>query len=198
MKLPTTLTGKSDPGYVGIRSELYYAASKANGEMNVDGASYPKLSNGQVVALVQAWRRASARSVRPSWPISFDLLIAALGWRKPGDRFVMSREHASALASGELVALFWLATGDLAESLDGARTKRLPLIVDYSYAGYEAAAREAWREMQASSGMPPLPDKIPPSPIAPVLPPKIPRMGGGGILLLLLLIAAHATTRKKN
>lgn len=201
MKLATTFSGTKgkEPGYAGIRAELYFDASKANGELQaIDGAAYPRLSNGQVVALVQAWRRAAARSKNPRWPLGLDLLRAGLGWRKQGDRFVMTAKHAATAAPSELVQLFWLSTAELAEQLDVAGTKRAPLIVDYSMAAYGAAAREAWREMQAELKVPgkpgqpwiEVPEEVPIKPV-------IPRGGGGGLLLLVVLLIVAVGTRRK-
>jgi hypothetical protein len=202
MKLLSSYDGaKFGDGYEGIRSQVYYNAQQANGSTSINGAQWPKLSNGQVIALVQAWRRAAARSARPSWPLSFDLLRSALGWSQAGDRFVMSREHASALAPPELLQMFWTSTGDIAQQLDDANTKRMPLIVDHSYAGYEQAARDAWREMQAAGIVIPTPGgPLPvPDPVTPPTPPlpQVPSVGGGGMLLLLLIAAVAFSRRKK-
>jgi hypothetical protein len=201
MKLPARFDGaKVGGGYVGIRSQLYATVEKTNGTISDAGTTWPKLSNGQVVALVQAWRRAAARSSRPSWPLSSDLLRAALGWRATGDRFVMTTQHAASLAAPELLQLFWLSTGELADQLDGVPTVKRPLVVDYSFRGYEAAARQEWSSMQAEAKIPgpkgPIEVPDPKLPVKPVLP-VVPSVGGGGLLLLLLLLAAFAT-KKRN
>lgn len=198
-KFPSSYDGGSDKSYSGIRTQLYaqfYKRAEVETDDPVAGPqSWPDLSNGELIALVRAWKRAAARSSHPSWPISYDLLLSGLGWSKEGDQFVMTRDHATRPASALAIKLFWIATDDLAVQLDSATTKRYPLIVDWSYSGYEQAARDAWHEMQLAR-LPPLPDRPPPSPIDPVLP-ELPSIDGGGILLV-LLIAAYVITRKKR
>lgn len=176
-------------GYAGIAAQMFFDADRNNGTVSVPDAegamSYPRLTNGQVAALVRGWRRAAARSKSPSWPESYDLLVAALGWRKLGDRFIMTREHAAEAAPPELVALFWRSSDALAKRLDDGGTKRAAIPIDWSYQGYEAAAREAWREMQIDR-----------SAAASAKPAE--SSGWGNALLLIALLIAAGMSRKKG
>lgn len=171
-----------------------------------DGA--PKLSYGQVAALARAWKRCAARSPSPSWPPWYELTCAALGWAKPGDKFVMTAARANAPANEALTELFWLEARDLASRLDADGTKLNPLMVDWSYAGYEQSARDAWQQMQAEAkaGTPPTPA---PEPIVREIPVGMPVSnlisssestdgGGGAALLLLLLLFAGGGNKRKG
>jgi hypothetical protein len=200
--------------YVGIRTVLYYELRDANGEITTDwgGAqnAYPALSNGEVIALVQAWRRAAARSKTPTWKGWNDLLNVALGWNAPGDRFVMTKAHAKAPADPGVVALLWQSTADLATNLDAAGTVYKPLIVDWSYSGYEQAARDAWHQMQHDAGasgglIGPPPSPIPPDPKLPDAPIPTPperrkpkSSSGVGWLLAIALLLLGTRDRRQN
>lgn len=220
MALPTTWTGLvsgtlRDSDYRAIRYQLWsYFEKRGTVRIPDDDAAWPALSNGELVALAVAWKRAAARSKAPTWPQWYDLVVSGLGWHQDGDRFVMSLDHMKAPAPPSTLKLFWLTTGDLAEQLDGAGTVLRPLIVDWSRSAYEQAARDAWTQMKVNrevTQMPPMPvpgggrpgdppakPKIPPelvpdpSDLAPL--PSV----GGGLLLVLLLLAALSRKRKGN
>lgn len=226
-QLPSTFTGGKDPSYVGIGAQLY-AAAKQRGVLTVEGEAWPALSNGEVLALVLGWRRCAARSSKPSWPLWYDIALAALGWQKPGDRFIAPPDprapaHIKAPVPAAVLVLFWRAIASLGSQLDGAGTIRRPLYVVWTIAGYGAGAREAWSEMKriaAASGAPPppppvvesampsprptLPQPQPPPRPDPSIPPSPidpvlpPSTGDGGGLLFALLIAALVLTRKRR
>lgn len=196
--LKSTYSGSGyAPGYPGIAAEMFFDVDKVNGGVYVADPNggevpgrpgswtmYPNLSNGQLAAVVRAWQRAAARSKSPSWPIAYELTIGALGWDKPGDRFIMTKEHAAKPAPPELVELTWQSVDELAKSLALMEAKLAPIPVDWTYPGYEAAARDAWTQMQREAGKTP----APPAPAAPK------SSGAGlGILLILLAFAAGST-----
>lgn len=179
--LPTKLSGAT---YRAMWNQLRDAAEKANGlEPSADalpwplqGSFVPRLSNGQALAIVRAWRRAAARSSAPSFLAAFEFGIHALGWRDAGDKFVMTQAHAKApYEPVDVLAQLWASTAEVAEDLDESGAKVAPLFLDSSWSAYEAGARELWTEMQTNI-LPPIPDKPPPLPFDPPLPtvPKFP------------------------
>lgn len=195
--MKSSFSGKSYPE-IGLL--LFNELEAANGDTSSsvthpDEVPYPALSNGELIALVQAWKRAAARSKSPTWKGWYDLVLDALGWAQQGDRFIMTREHAKEPADPSAVAMFWESLTELTAQLDRAGTVVKPLIVDWSYAGYEQAARDAWRKMK-EDGIVPAEDA------GPVTTPSdsavAPSGGGGGWLLLAILAAALATNRKKG
>jgi len=169
-------------------------AEWANANKRTKGGA---LSNGELVAHAQAWRRAAARSSTPRWPAWFDLVTTAFygPGRGAGDRFDMTPAHMTAPAPAELVAYYWTATGDLAVQLDDAHTVVKPLIVDASRAGYEAAARDAWNILKAEAAALPVDQPVPfEEPISrppddEVIAPAAESSGLGALLLLLALVA---------
>jgi len=194
--------------YTGSNYQLLWAQSfsdamAVNGAVDVGGATMPRLTNAQVVALAAAWKRASARSKDPRWEPWYDVTIAALGWNKPGDKFVMTREHANASAPVELIEYFWRATQALARDLDARSTKLRPLIVNYAYDGYEAAARDAWHimktdrakapEVQASAS-----PALETSSDSPAPKPTESSGWGGAVMLIVLVLAAGALSKKRR
>lgn len=205
MPLKSTYDGTGfQAGYQGIEAQLFLDVDKTNGNVRIpdeDGTVLPKLTNGQIIALATAWKRAAARSKAPSWPAWFDITVAALGWTKPGDRFVMTRAHAAAIAPPELLVMFWAATKELAARLDATGTKRAPLIVSYAWSGYEQAARDAWQTMQREqkqtdgSSLEPFDEsKIEIDDAKPAE-----SSGwGGAILLIVLLLAAAKKSRRRS
>lgn len=171
---------------------------------------YAALSNGEIAALVLAWKRAAARSHVPTWPGWYDLLLHVLGWRSAGDRFVdfpdgTAKKYASARADDEIIELFWRSIWDLAAQLDGAQTPVKPLIIDYSFQSYRQAARDAWHEMERLN---PPPSPIPGAPGGPPMPdkPDLPMPPGTGgkkssslwLLIALLLVATRGRSKKKR
>jgi hypothetical protein len=200
MPLLPVYSGKAfQPGYAGIEAQAFKDADRVNGSTLVPGAAgaeyLPRLSNGQLVAFVRAWRRAAARSKSPAWPIAYDLTIAGLGWEKPGDKFVMTDAHMNQPADPALLAMYWAAVSELAKRLDASGTILAPLIVDWSKAGYEAAARDAWHDMQISQGTAPM---LPASTALSVSPAGDSSGWGAPLLLIVLLLAAGETQRKKR
>lgn len=204
MKLKTKIKG---PDYVSIASTLWDDVRKVNGACpGSDGSSYPCLSNGEVAAIILAWKRAAARTSVPTWPAWYELMLHALGWRQPGDRFVdfpggEAKKYAAAQADPELIELTWKSVGELAGQIDAASGPVGPLLIDYSYQGYGQAARDTWQEMKRQnpewiSPIPPMPEDPPKPPIEP------PHGGGGGgggsWLLIALLIAAALGNRKRK
>lgn len=167
-----------------MHRKLVGALSTANG---VDATDAPRISNGEAAALLKAWRWASTRSKRP-WGGWYELTLTALGWTKPGDRFVMTKEHARApYPAPEAV---WNWTSAVARDLDDARTVVRPLPLDWTMQSYREAAHDAWLTMQADKGqalpLPPIPKEPPPPPFKP----PVPGANGFPWWLLLLVIGA--------
>lgn len=144
-----------------------------------DGSSsyLPRLTNGQLAALVLAWRRAAARG-NVSWPVWADLANAALGRSETEPRFDMSRARRQATADDAALELFWTATAELASRLDDAGTVVRPVPVQWTQDSYEQLARDAWetikRERDEAEAaiprtplLPPLPDAPPELPLPP-------------------------------
>lgn len=188
MALPSTFKGNT---YVATWEAMRDAVGKANGlaamaEMPdpLTGGFLPRLSNGQAVALVQAWRRAAARG-RVTWPVWADLTSYALGRVEGTERFNMSQAHAAAPLDDAGLAMVWSATAELASELDDDATLVRPVPVAWTRATYEQAARDAWEVIKhehardASEAAVPAPLLPPPQP-DPDDPPKVP---GGGRLV---------------
>lgn len=182
MALPTSYSGGT---YVAAWTALRDAVGKANGlaalaEMPepLTGGFVPRLSNGQAVALVQAWRRAAARG-QVTWPVWADLASYALGRIEGTERFDMTQNHARAPLDPAGLALVWSATAELASDLDAAGTIVRPVVVSWTRATYQQAARDAWesikheRAQEESAARVPGPLLPPPQP-DPDEPPKVP------------------------
>lgn len=199
-KFPSTFTGKGyQAGYAGIAAELFAIADKVNGKLLATDAEggiyYPRLTWGQMVALIQAWKRAAGRST-VKWRGWYDLTKWALGWAKEGDRFIMDKSWAATSADPQSLAMFWIQTDQLANDLDAAGTKIAPLYVDWSWGAYEAAARDAWNQMKIER-------EAPKSSPDPKLEDDATDRGasessgwGNGILLIALIIAAGMASKK--
>jgi hypothetical protein len=193
MKLKKSYTGVD---YATIRWNVFQSVKTRS------QTAYPWLSNGEVIAFAQAWRRAAARSSSPRWPAWYEIVLAALGWEKVGDRFDMSEAHAKRAAPPALVEQLWIATDELAVQLDTAHTVIKPLIVDYSRDAYAAAAREAWNIMKAEASIQPVDPFTDAQPIS--SPDQVddatttqPGSSGGGFGALLLLALLVAWAMKK-
>jgi len=193
----STITGTS---YVSIALTSWDEVKKANGltaapvsepDQTEPIGGYPKLSNGEMIALIQAWKRAAARSRIPTWGGWYELTLDALGWHAPGDRFKDAQADARAPVDDATVRLFWTSVASLAGQLDAAKTVIRPLYIDWSYAGFEAAAREAWRKMKEEGG------SASAGP-APASAPEPASESAGSGLLIVLLLAAWATSRRKK
>lgn len=189
MPLPGTY---AQPTYVEQWQAVADAAGAANGlrppPSSVDelptplrGGLLSSLSNGEAVALVQAWRRAAARS-RYAWPW-VELTAELLGSRGPGERFDMSAAHRNARAPDDLLLYLWRSTADLARSLDASGAVVRPLAPAFTNATYEQAARDAWEAAKAGTSdvppwlLPPRPPNQDPATPLPPVPPEIPRPG---------------------
>lgn len=211
MTWPTKIEGSS---YSLIWERLYDVAARENGTRppsDVDHAErldwpqdkpVPRLSNGEVVALIRGWRRAAARSsVR--FTLWYELMIAAYGWRAEGDKFIMppgspvdvAKRHAREPYPFELLDLVWAWTMRLAGELDAAQTKIGPLFLDFSWSAYEAGAREAWEQMQRERGLQPKPAPEQPEPEPE---PSATPSATGSSWLWLLVAAAFLLGRKRT
>jgi len=193
----SSITGKT---YVEIALASWDEVKKANGvtaspvsepDQETPTGGYPRLSNGEMIALIQAWKRAAARSRIPAWGVAYELTLDALGWHAPGDRFKDGKDDAKQPVDDATVRLFWGSAGALAGQLDAAKTVIRPLYIDWSYAGFEAAAREAWRKMKEEGGS----ASAGPAPAS--APEPAAKPAGNGLLIVLLL-AAWATSRRKR
>lgn len=127
----------------------------AGNGLSPDG--FGRLSNGQVVALTQAWRRAAARAPAAAKGFDWQTINANALGRFLGEKFDMSESHAKAeYPAGPLVSTgpamplsyFWETTGALAESLDAAQTVVRPLYIDNTMAAYQQGARDTWEEIK--------------------------------------------------
>ena len=200
-KFPSTFDGKGyQTGYSGIDAQVFATADRINGKLlasDAEGGIYwPRLTWGQMVALTMAWKRAAGRSTL-RWKGWYELTKYALGWSKAGDRFIMTKQWAETSADATSLAMFWTETDRLAKDLDNAGTKIAPLYVDWSWAGYEAAARDAWNQMKIESEAP----KSSPDPKLedPGSPGASESSGwGDGILLIALIIAAGIASKKQR
>lgn len=201
LTIPTTYTA---PTWIQIYGALAYAVETVNGKLGKD----PRISNGVAIAILQAWRKiANAYKIRSAfWP---DLWYNALGYRKKGDKFRMDPTWVQAPAAPDVTAAVWGYVIETAKRLDQARGKPLLLVLDLSYRGYEAAAKEAYAKLKTDRripappvppGVPKPPDvslpEIPPEKVPMPRLPKVPSLGGAGVLLLVVLVAL--ALRKKR
>lgn len=150
MASPSRLSGAT---YVQQLYQLRQALIRENGQLP-DGT--PRMSYGQLVAATQAWRHAAARSVDPQWDW-LELLQRGLGYEQSGDRFVMQRAHAKSPAHAQLLKDWWESVEDLAATLADDKTVVRDTPIDWSWSGYERAARDAWQVMQAAQPEQPSP-----------------------------------------
>jgi len=161
-----------------------------------DASDAPRLSNGEAVAILRGWRWAAGRSKRP-WSGWYELALPALGWSKPGDRFVMTTAHArEPYAAPEAV---WSWTSAVARDLDDSGAVVRPIAWEWSYAGYQQAAHDAWEEMKRGPIVvpPPTPRPGPQPPPIEVKPPPPDRVPGphrnmGAFPWWLVLVVAGA------
>lgn len=184
MALPKSVSGST---YWKMHRLLMQAVSTANGS---DDVGMPRLSNGEAAAVLKAWRWASTRSKQP-WQGWYELTLTALGWSKPGDRFVMTPEHARApYPAPEAV---WNWTAAIARDLDDSKTVVRALPLDWTMQSYREAAHDAWLRMQADKGqalpLPPIP-KEPPKVPPELTPPPVSGRGAFPWWLLLIVIGA--------
>ncbi len=176
MALPSRFTGDS---YAAILDRQLAELGTVNGRRPaaelpepLRGGFVPALSNGQAVALIQAWRRAAARG-KVRWPLWVDLEAYALGQRSgPEERFIMTRAHRRAPLPDEALALLWSSLGRLALDLDDSSTVLRPVDVAWTDAAYEQGARDTWEAIKGAAPKLPLPKSpAPPPPTMPEAPP---------------------------
>lgn len=195
MALPSTYTGDT---WERIRVALVYAVDSLNGRVDVNGQIFPRMNNGQALAIAQAWKGllAANKQTLPAalWP---ELWYRALGYHQPGDKFNMSHEHANAPALADVVAGVWALAEYAAQRLDEKGAQPKLLVLDLSFGGYERAAKDAYERLKKDRAPPktPLPGNPPGAP--PLKPPPdvklplptVPSMQGTGLLLLLIVVA---------
>lgn len=179
--MPTQVAGAT---YGAMASAIADAARKINGTVSVPGSDgtpkpYPKLTNAHALAIFQALRRGGGRSAGDAITVNewaWQLAWSAFGWKKWGDKFVMTKAQAAAPYETSLLGVYWDQVHDSAAALDASKTVIRPLPLDYSWAAYEQAARDAWeamRRLQKTDTPTPVQTSAMP-PIAPVpLPPPV-------------------------
>lgn len=187
MALPTQLSGAT---YVQQLYQLRTALQRENGVLG----GVPAMSYGQLVAATQAWRHAAARSSDPQWDW-LELLQRGLGYEQKGDRFVMQRAHAKAPAHAELLRDWWESVEDLAATLDEDKTVVRSTPLDWSWSGYERAARDAWQVMQAAEPEQPSPL---PAPVEAERKPPASTTSRWPWLLLVVAVALYAERKRRN
>lgn len=201
MQIPTTYTAAT---WVQIYGALAYAVETVNGK----AGKYPRISNGLAIAILQGFRKlGNAYKLRtPFWP---DLWYHALGYRKKGDKFRMDPSHVTGPAPADVNAAVWEYVIDTAKKLDQAKAQPRLLVLDLSYRGYEAAAKEVYAKLKTDRRVPapPTPPGVPQPPdvTLPEVPPEklplprvpsLPSLGDAGVLVLLVVIAL--AMRKKR
>lgn len=214
------MRGKYEGGsYVAAEQQLYEDAL-TQGVVPSRGAVLPKLSNGQIVALVYAWRihralksesieqdapppgkkpwylrpllGAAIKLKAPPWPEEWDLTLEALGYRQSGDRFRTDADWIKAEAEPELLELFWAAVKHRAAELDAFGLKFAPIVVDWSAEFYKKQAGQAWARLQSERGVGP---KAAPT----VSTAKNESSGSGaGLIILIALVIAAGKSRKRR
>lgn len=193
-----------------LRVKVVYAFDAANGRMSVDGVWYPKLSNAQALALMQALRgQLVAHKISPS--TDWDVWYGALGYHQAGDKFDLTTVHGGAPAPADVVAGAWSFFESAAKRLDyvGALPKILAL--NLTYPGYEKAAHDAYgalvaeRKRQQPKKTPvPMPPGIDPPVVEPPKPPDdvplpiVPTPDGSTALLALLVLLGVAISMRKK
>lgn len=200
MALPNSFSGST---YSDIVSAQMSALAEENGTQAIGdqlpgGGSFfaAAVSNGQAVALIQAWRRAAARG-KVKWPLWVDLEAYALGQREAGQRFDMSSAHRKTGLPSEALTLLWSSLQELAADLDKSGTVVRSLPVEWTTAAYEQGARDTWEQIKGKAPklpMPPappqppkIPDEIPPP--LDRLDPTAPLRSAGGWLVALAVVA---------
>lgn len=202
MAAPLTYTGAS---WTEIAAAQFVAENAASGSW--PDPKVPRLSNGEALAILQAWRGiAIANKVAfPFWP---ELWYHLLGYERPGDKFKITIAHFNTQAPLAYADATWAAVIDVAAKLDKIKAPTVPLVLNRSQKGLEAAAAVAWDQMKRERATADAKIKIPYNPNKPgdtvdvdkgkivdIIPdprkavPKLPSMGGAGMLLVLLVIA---------
>lgn len=193
-----TVSGSS---YRDMVAKVARSAADLNGTVQDAGETMPRMTNAHALALFQALRRALARSKIELSESGWELAWLALGWVQPGDKFIMTKEHAKSAYPSNMLGPLWGFAYTAADQLDAAHAKLAPLYLPVQYSDYEQAARDSWETMKRlyPNGVPspvprppgtqPPPDVEVPNPgIEPPVP-RLPDASGVGFLLLLLLLA---------
>lgn len=207
MPIPAAYTGDT---WSAISVDLVYAADQQNGRSEVNGVVYPRVTNATALAIAEAWRKLlKAYKIAPGafWP---ELWYAALGYRKTGDRFQMTHQHAAAEAPPEVQAAVWEFSQWAARRLDDVDAQPRLLALNLTFKAYEDAASLAWSQLKADRrrgrvpapptppGVPQPPPIDPPDVTDPIVPPtpNLPDLSGAGILLALIVVAVLVSKRR--
>lgn len=223
-QIPSTFAGDS---WAQLKAQLFYAVDTATGRVLVSdaqGGEYlPDLTNGQAMALLQAWRKTLRAWKQPMpgalWPALWYLV---LGYQVAGDKFDVSIARAQLKAEPAVVAGVWAFIDYATEQLDRTpAAKPRTLGIDFSYSAWDRAARDAYEQLKLERAaskrsstaapkkkrkvkvpMPPgiddpeveLPDEDE-LPVAP-MPPQLPKMSRGTALLIVLILILAAVRQK--
>lgn len=116
-------------------------------------AGYPQLDNREASGLILFARDVAAYARKQGIPFDLDwyaLALPALGWSKPGDKFVMTVPHQ--LSAYAASSALWTVLGELARKLDAAGVA-FKMVRDPAgtSATYQQLASAAWARMKAES-----------------------------------------------
>lgn len=99
------------------------AARNANGVATASDAASaeaPQLTGRDVLAIVDAWRRA-ASPVPGAFPLWYQYAAAAYGWEQAGDALIVDDAQASRPFAADYDVSLWLGLAEVARRLDDAR-----------------------------------------------------------------------------
>jgi len=187
-----------------IRVKVVYAFDAVNGRTTINGVVYPRLSNAQALALLQAWRgQLAPRKLDPT--TQWSLWYGALGYAKPGDKFDVHIAHGSAAAPDDVIAGAWEFVAGAAQRLDYTGASPKLLVLNFTYTAYEKAANDAYAALQRSRRKPKAkpapsptttPDDVPVS--TPEAAPEVSTPDRGTALLVVLVVIAIALRSKRK
>lgn len=196
-----------------IRVKMAFAFDAANGRASVAGGIFPRLSNAQALAILQALRgQLNAFKIKPS--TKWSLWYAALGYRTRGDKFNVSIAHGAAPAPDDVIAGVWEFLEDAAKRLDYVGAPKM-LVLNFTYSAFEKSARDAYAALVAQRKSDdaakaktklPVPPGIDPPDVAPPQPPddvplpvvpSLPSSDGTAAIVVLLLIAIALRKKRK-
>lgn len=163
-RLPSKIDGGS---YVAQWQKLNDAAAEKNGvdpapelQAPLSGGFVPRLSNLEVLAICQAWRRCAARTKSRAGKVGsltglYEIELAALGWENDGDKFKVwsnapkwpTAFFAPTADDAWLLGHAWAQWLIVATELDDRGTVVKPLYLDLSRSGYDAGARAVYSRM---------------------------------------------------
>ena len=204
--MPTLATTYTGADWDAVRVQLVYAVDALNGNIKDRAGVFPKLTNAQALAIGQAWKKmGKAWGIAPPashWP---ELWYLALGRWKEGDRFDMTTKHGASPAPIEVIVGMWSLVDYYARELDAKHAQPIVLVLNLSFAGYEAAARDAYavlkkeKKRKVKLPLPGTPEvDLPEAPNIPLpVVPSLPTPDRGTGLLVLLIIIAIAVRRRK-